>query len=52
MWDRDVAEAFLQPTGSPANSYKEFEVSPNGLWIDLEIAPGENATCRAACDAV
>jgi len=40
MWDRDVAEAFLQPPGSPARCYKEFEVSPNGLWIDLDIAPG------------
>lgn len=47
MWDRDVAEAFLQPTGSPANSYKEFEVSPNGLWIDLEIAPGEKRNLQS-----
>jgi alpha-galactosidase len=41
MWDRDVAEVFLQPPGSPEHSYKEFEVSPNGLWIDLDIAPGQ-----------
>lgn len=41
LWDRDVAEAFLQPSGSPARCYKEFEVSPNGSWIDLDIAPGE-----------
>jgi alpha-galactosidase len=41
LWDRDVAEAFLQPSGSPPKCYKEFEVSPNGSWIDLDIAPGE-----------
>ena len=41
IWDRDVAEAFLQPNGSLAEHYKEFEVSPNGLWIDLDITPSE-----------
>ncbi len=41
LWDRDVAEAFLQPDRSNLRRYKEFEVSPNGLWIDLDIAPGE-----------
>jgi len=41
LWDRDVCEAFLQPPGSEAHAYKEIEVAPNGLWIDLEIAPGE-----------
>jgi alpha-galactosidase len=41
LWDRDVAEAFLQPDRSNLRRYKEFEVSPNGFWIDLEIAPGE-----------
>lgn len=41
LWDRDVAEAFLQPDWSNPRRYKEFEVSPNGLWIDLDIAPGE-----------
>ena len=40
MWDRDVAEAFLQPPGSPPDSYKEFEVSPSGQWIDLDISAG------------
>jgi alpha-galactosidase len=45
LWDRDVAEAFLQPPdsirpGDPAaRSYKEFEVAPNGMWIDLDISP-------------
>ncbi len=40
LWDRDVAEAFLQPDPSQPHAYKEFEVSPNGFWIDLDIAPG------------
>jgi hypothetical protein len=41
LWERDVAEVFLQPPESGARQYKEIEVSPNGLWIDLDIAPGE-----------
>lgn len=41
LWDRDVAEVFLQPDTSELRRYKEFEVSPNGYWIDLDIAPGE-----------
>ena len=41
LWDRDVAEVFLQPDPSVPRRYKEFEVSPNGFWIDLDIAPGE-----------
>ena len=39
LWDRDVAEAFLQPDPSRERYYKEFEVSPNGFWIDLDISP-------------
>src|SRR5262249_6167853 len=30
LWERDVAEAFLQPDPSPERRYKEFEISPNG----------------------
>jgi alpha-galactosidase len=40
LWDRDVVEAFLQPDPSRPGYYKEFEVSPNGMWIDLDIFPG------------
>jgi alpha-galactosidase len=40
LWDRDVAEVFLQPDPSNLRRYKEFEVSPNGYWIDLDIAAG------------
>jgi alpha-galactosidase len=41
LWDRDVAEVFLQPDPSIPRRYKEFEVSPNGFWIDLDISLGE-----------
>jgi alpha-galactosidase len=47
LWERDVAEVFLQPPGSGSRSYKEFEVSPNGFWIDLDIAPGEKRDLRS-----
>jgi alpha-galactosidase len=41
LWDKDVCEVFLQPEPSELRRYKEFEVAPNGFWIDLDIAPGE-----------
>jgi alpha-galactosidase len=41
LWDRDVAEVFLRPDASDPQRYKEFEISPNGMWIDLEISHGE-----------
>jgi hypothetical protein len=37
LWDRDVVEAFLQPDPSRERYYREFEVAPNGMWIDLDI---------------
>jgi alpha-galactosidase len=43
LWERDVAEAFLQPDPSRARHYREFEVSPNGMWIDLDISPSGRA---------
>ena len=39
LWDRDVAEIFLQPDPSRPRYYREFEVSPNGMWVDLDIFP-------------
>lgn len=50
LWERDVVEAFLQPpdslvkrTNAPTSRYrafyKEFEVAPNGMWLDLDISP-------------
>ena len=47
LWERDVAEVFLQPAGSHGQRYKEFEVSPNGFWIDLDIAPGEKRDLKS-----
>jgi alpha-galactosidase len=47
LWDRDVVEAFLQPDPSDVGRYKEFEISPNGFWIDLDIAPGEKRDLRS-----
>ena len=41
LWDRDVAEVFLQPDPAQLRRYKEFEVSPNAFWIDLEIDNGK-----------
>jgi alpha-galactosidase len=47
LWDRDVCEVFLQPPCSCAGCYKEIEVAPNGLWVDLEIGPGERRDLRS-----
>jgi len=47
LWNRDVAEAFLQPDASDARVYKELEVSPNGFWIDLNIAHDEKEEMRS-----
>jgi hypothetical protein len=47
LWDRDVAEAFLQPDPSVERSYKEFEVAPNGMWIDLDISPSGLADLKS-----
>lgn len=41
LWDRDVAETFLQPDSSDPMVYLEFEVSPNGHWIDLAVSHGK-----------
>jgi alpha-galactosidase len=37
LWDRDVAEVFLQPDPSDPHRYWEFEISPDGKWVDLDI---------------
>jgi alpha-galactosidase len=47
LWERDVAEAFLQPDAIDPLVYKELEVSPNGFWIDLNIAHGEKKEMRS-----
>jgi len=47
LWDRDVAEAFLQPPPAVGKNYKEFEVAPNGMWIDLDIFPAGLADLKS-----
>lgn len=47
LWDRDVVEAFLQPDPEHPAHYREFEVSPNGLWVDLDIFPGGHADLKS-----
>jgi hypothetical protein len=47
LWDRDVAEAFLQPDDTDPLKYKEFEVAPNGFWIDLDISHGAKQELRS-----
>jgi hypothetical protein len=37
LWDWDVAEAFLGSDFNSIQQYKEFEVSPQGEWVDLDI---------------
>jgi hypothetical protein len=37
LWEWDVAEAFLCSDRNDIARYKEFEVSPQGEWVDLDI---------------
>ncbi len=37
LWNRDVVEVFINPQPERFSHYYEFEVSPNNMWIDLEI---------------
>jgi hypothetical protein len=37
LWDRDVCEIFLAPNRAEFRKYFEFEIAPNGEWIDLGI---------------
>ncbi len=49
LWDRDVAEMFIQPPGDAgSHRYKEFEVSPNGNWLDLDVVSGRDTNLN--CD--
>ena len=46
LWDRDVCEIFLTPNKTEFRKYFEFEIAPNGEWIDLGIyqKPDERIT--------
>jgi alpha-galactosidase len=46
LWQRDVCEAFLQADPTQMRTYKEIEVAPNGMWIELDIAPGAKHELR------
>jgi hypothetical protein len=37
LWDWDVSEMFLGSDAARIASYKEFQVSPQGEWLDLDI---------------
>lgn len=37
LWDRDVCEIFVAPNTDEPRKYFEFEIAPNGEWIDLGI---------------
>jgi len=37
LWNWDVAEAFLGSDRTNIGRYKEFQVSPQGEWLDLDI---------------
>ena len=37
LWNWDVAEAFIGSDFANIKRYKEFEVSPRGEWVDLDI---------------
>jgi alpha-galactosidase len=43
LWMRDVAEVFIRPESWEPNHYLEFEISPNGDWLDLDISPGHKS---------
>ncbi len=38
LWDRDVCEIFVAPDRYILEKYFEFEIAPNGEWIDLAIS--------------
>ena len=37
LWDWDVAELFIGSDFKNIQRYKEFEVSPQGEWVDLDV---------------
>ena len=46
LWERDVCEIFIAPDENEPEKYFEFEIAPNGEWLDLGIyqKPGERIT--------
>ncbi len=40
LWEWDVAEVFIGTDFNNINKYKEFQVSPQNEWVDLDIDRG------------
>ena len=51
LWNRDVAEVFVNPDPQRVPHYYEFEVAPNNQWIDLEIDKTKTPFNDAAWDS-
>ena len=41
LWNWDVAEVFVGSDFTNIKRYKEFEISPQGEWVDLDIDLGK-----------
>lgn len=41
LWNWDVAEVFIGADFTDIRRYKEFEISPQGEWVDLDIDLGK-----------
>ena len=37
LWERDVCELFIVPKNRASARYFEFEIAPNGEWLDLSL---------------
>jgi hypothetical protein len=48
LWNWDVSETFIGSDFSNIKRYKEFQVSPQGEWIDLDIDRGNQSTQAGA----
>lgn len=42
LWDWDVAEVFIGADFQNIKHYTEYQVSPHGEWVDLDIDRGSN----------
>src|SRR6185437_2653660 len=42
LWEKDVAEVFINPQPERPLHYYEFEIAPTNQWIDLEIDLGNH----------
>ena len=52
LWERDVVEAFIGSDLARTNRYAEFEVAPNGEWLDLMVdLPEKDFTWKSGFQA-